>query len=403
MFNNFEYRNIAFDNPHFSKMAHWLIITTCIILFFYATNTPEQNWDILGYAGSSVSIENSNDSHIHNYIYQELKEYSTDEEFKDLTDKYNYRRVMFEDVDAFNQQIPFYKIRIIFVLLIFALMKIGINIFAASHLLSAALVSGGYLAFYYAYKKSIHPMLWVSYPLFIIIFDVVNVAQTVTADSLAFFWMGLISFTLMNAHWKSLFFLLVSLTLVRTDMIILVALISGYLILSRTDLRFISIAIVLISLVLYFFVNHFVGNYGWSTVFHYVFITGMEATHPDEYSSFGISFKQYITAVITHIPLFISERTVLLFEILVFLQFLIWGLYHRKYFFSARKLLFELINSPVIVLTLISVIYVILHYAVFPILDSRFFVGQYIISTLGLLSIISSILKKFDSDSMTID
>ncbi len=403
MFDNFKYRNVAFDNPHFSKMAHWLIIISCIMLFFYATNTPEQNWDILGYAGSSVSIENTNDSHIHNYIYQELKEYSTDEDFKDLTDKFNYRRVMFEDVDAFNQQIPFYKIRIIFVLLIFALMKIGVNIFAASHLLSAALVSGGYLAFYYAYKKSIHPVLWLSYPLFIIIFDVVNVAQTVTADSLAFFWMGLISFTLINAHWKSLFLLLVSLTLVRTDMIILVALITGYLILFRTDLRFISIVIALISLVLYFFINHYAGNYGWSTVFHYVFITGMEATHPDEYSSFGISFKQYITAVITYIPLFISERTVLLFEILVFLQFVMWGLSQRKDFFSSRDIFFEIIENPVLMLTLISLIYVIIHYAVFPILDSRFFVGQYIISTLGLLSIITSILKTFDSDSMAID
>ncbi len=398
MFDSFLHRNINFDGSLYSKMAHWIVITACVVLFLYAINTPEQNWDILGYSGSAVSIENSNETYIHNYVYKELKLYATNEEFVDLTERYKYRRVMFKDSEAFHQQIPFYKIRIIYVLLILALMKIGINIFLAAHIISAFLVSAGCMVFYYAYKKNINPVFWVSYPLFIIIFDVVNIAQTVTADSLAFFWMGLITFALVHAHWKSLFLLLISLTLVRTDMIILVALFSGYFILFREELRFLFTAVVLISLALYFLINHLTGNYGWSAVFHYVFITGMEATHPDEYSSFGINLKQYMTVVVTNLPQFLSERTALLFEILVFLQFIMCGILSNNR--SVYNMFFDVLKNTALMLTLASVIYIVLHYFIFPILYARFFAAQYIISALGFLSITTSTLERLNSDSM---
>ena len=398
MFDKFQQCTIELDGCIYSKLAHWLVIFSCVVLFFYALNTPEQNWDILGYAGSSVSIENSNETYIHNYIYQELKSYATNEEFIDLTERYNYRRVMFKDSDAFNQQIPFYKIRIIYVLLILALMKMGLNVFLASHIVSATLVSAGYMVFYHAYKRNIRPIFWACYPLFIIIFDIVNIAQTVTADSLAFFWMGLISFAFINAHWRSLFLLLITLTLVRTDMIILVALFSGYFILFRAELRVFFTAIALISLVLYFLINHFSGNYGWSTVFHYVFITGMEATHPDEYSALSISFKQYITTIATNLPQFLSERTTLLFEILVYLQFVIYGLYTNKRS-SVFNVFLDALKIPVLMLTIVSAIYVVVHYAIFPILYARFFVAQYIIAALGLLSIATSILETLNYET----
>jgi hypothetical protein len=360
----------------------------------------EQNWDMLGYVGSAVSIEKSDVSYIHNYVYQEFKAYSTDEEFKHLTSKHNYQKVMFQDEDAFNQQIPFYKIRILYVLLILGLTKLGFNIFLASHILSATLVSAGYYVFYQAYKKLINPVLWLIYPLLAISFNIINLAQTVTADSLAFFWLGLACFSFINAHWKTFFLLLITSILVRTELIFLVAVFSGYFMVFRSDLRTIAAASIFLSLILYLLINHFVGNYGWSTVFHYVFLSGMSATHPAEYSAVGVSVQQYISVIITHIRLFVSDRSILLFETVTLFQFILFWL-SKKNDCSVSKMYLELFKNPALTLTLLSLCYIVLHYFIFPILDSRFFVAQYLIATLGLLSISTSLMQKIDSDFIT--
>lgn len=391
------YRNHAFQDSYLSKMAHWFILVSSFVLFFHSINTVEQNWDMLGYAGSAVSIEESDVSLIHDYVYQEFKAYSTEEEFKHLTSEHNYQKVMFQDEDAFNQQIPFYKIRILYVLLILGFTKLGFNIFIASHVLSATLVSTGYYVFYHAYKKLINPVFWLIYPLLAISFNIINLAQTVTADSLAFFWIGLVCFSFINSHWKTFFLLLITSILVRTELIFLVAIFSSYFMVFRPDLRVIAATSVLLSLILYLLINHFVGNYGWSTVFHFVFLSGMAATHPAEYSSAGVSVQQYISVVLNHIRLFVSDRSVLLFEAITLFQVALFWLFKKNHC-SMSKIYSELFNNPALTLTLLSLCYILLHYIIFPILDSRFFVAQYLIATLGLLSISTSLMRKIDSD-----
>lgn len=394
---SFKYFNDTLQDSYLSKMVHWLIVASSLVLFLYSVNTPRQNWDMLGYAGSAVSMENSDAGYIHNYIYQDLKAYATDKEFKELTAKNNYRKAMYQDKDAFNQQIPFYKIRIIFAFLILGLAKLGFNVFIASHILSAILVSSGFLIYYHAYKKLIHPVFWLSYPLFFISFNATSVAQSVTADSLAFFWIGLVCFSFNNAHWKTFFLLLITSILARTELIFLVAIFSSYFIVFRPDLRIIAAACILVSLVLYLLINNFVGNYGWGTVFNYVFLSGMEATHPAQYSSADVSIRQYMSVVFTNMRLFISDRYVVLFEIITLLQFTIFWLL-KKNDCSISRIFLDIMKNTTLTLTLLSFVYLLLHYIIFPTLDSRFFISQYVISTLGFLSLITSLMQKIDVD-----
>ncbi|MEE9423824.1 MAG: hypothetical protein V3V18_02460 [Methylococcales bacterium] len=394
---NFQYLNHAFQDSYHLKMAHWFIIVTSLVLFLHGVNTVEQNWDMLGYVGSAVSIEEADVSYMHNYVYQEFRAYSTDEEFENLTNTYNYRKVMFQDQDAFNQQIPFYKMRIIFVFLILGLSKLGFNMFMVSHMLSATLVSIGYYVFYHAYKKLINPIFWLFYPLFAIIFNIINLTQTVTADSLAFLWISLLCYSFINAHWKTFFLLLVTSILVRTELIFFVAIFSCYFMLFRPSQRIIAAASLLVSLILYLLINNYVGNYGWSTVFSFVFLSGMSATHPAEYSHVGVSFQQYLDVVINNLRLFVSNRSILLFETITLLQLILFWLSKKKEC-SISKMYSKLVKNSALTLTLLSLGYIISHYLIFPVLDSRFFVAQYVISTLGLLSISTSLIQKIDSD-----
>ncbi len=381
------------NSRNLSWVAHGFIIASSLLFFFYAISSPTQNWDILGYAASAISIENADENYVHDYVYQGFKAYATDEEFESLTVGKKDDEILFADANAFNQEIPFYKIRIIFVLLILGLVKLGVNIFLASHIVSAALTCAGLLVFYYAYRRVIHPAFWMIVPFFFQISGILDVSQTVTADSLAFFWTGLICFAFMQAHWRLLFLFLVLSVMMRTDMIVLVALFTGYFILFQPDLRKLAIVSMLASLGVYFVVNSVVGNYGWSTVFYLAFVSNMTATHPVEYSSFGVTIEQYISAVTGNLKLIFYDVPFLLFGITITLQAIIFWLSQNKGG-SVWDTLLHIHKTPVLVLSLLSVIYLLLHYLLFPAIWARFFVGQYMIGLLGLLFVVTVLIEK---------
>lgn len=399
MFTSFKNHNFISQNSLLSKTAHWFIVALSIILFIYVINSPREKWDMLGYAASAIDIKVSDVNFIHNYVYEEFEAYANKEDFKELTGNDDYRSAMYKDAEAFYQQIPYYKIRIIFILLILSLTKMGINIFLACHLVSATTTCFGLLAFYYAFKKAIHPLFWLTVPIFFISFNILIVAQTVTADSLAFFWLGIVSCAFMHEKWKTFFFLLVLSILIRTDMILLVALFTGYLMLFRTDLRLFSSICAFFSVGTYFFINNYFENYGWHTLFYFAFVSDMQTTHPVEFLSYKINIEEYLSAIKKTLKLFFSDRAVLLFEICVFIQLIILFLSQTKSNLSIRNNFFTLFNNPVFILTIISACYVIIHYAMFPLLQFRFFVGQYMISALGLLSVISDLIKQYTNTS----
>ncbi|MEE9327298.1 MAG: hypothetical protein V3U71_08365 [Cocleimonas sp.] len=344
---------------------------------------------MLGYAASAVSYENTDTDYIHRTVYDQFKQYASEEKYLELTENHTYRKVMSSDPEAFSQQIPFYKIRILFTLLILGLVKIGINVFTASHLITAAFSCSGILVFYYAFRRYIHPYFWSVVPIFFILFGAHDVARMVTADSLAFLWVGLICYSFLEQRWLAFFTLLILSVLVRTDMIILVTLFLFYLFVFKKNIRIASLITLLLSVGAFIFVNKYTGNYGWSTVFYYALVSDMMATHPEVYSTYGINITQYFTALFSNLSLFFYDIPTLFFEAFVSLQLIILLLTKK-----VNQTYKSLLNLPMFILTLISIAYVFSHYLLFPLLDSRFFVGQYFLTGLILLTAISQLIEK---------
>lgn len=387
------------NNKVESTVAHIYIICVSILLFAYTFHTPIQNWDMLGYAASAISIENTDVDYVHSTVYDQFKLYASDEEFIELTNDHSYRKVMFSDPEAFYQQIPFYKIRILFTLLILGLVKLGVNIFVASHIITAASTCIGILVFYYAFRKYIHPFFWSVVPIFFILFGGHDVARMITADSLAFLWIGLICYTFLEQKWLAFFALLVLSILIRTDMLVLIGLFTLHLFIFKKDLRIASLFTLVLSVLTFIFINKYTGNYGWSTVFYYALVSDMMATHPEVYSTYGISITQYLKALLSNLSLFFYDIPTIFFEAVVFLQFNIL-LLTREDNTSYKSYIMRLLNSPMFTLTLISVCYVLSHYLLFPLLDSRFFIGQYLITGIILLVFITRLTEK-KSDKTT--
>ena len=231
----------------------WMAV---VVLFFVAIKKPVQTWDILGYAAVVEAQKSDNKTAVHSAVYRDFKTYATDGEFNDLVNSSDYRKTMHNDVEAFNQQIPFYKMRVLFIALIALVSGFGINVFFASHIVVAAAATLGLMAFYYAYRRLIHPAFWLITPMFFIVLEGLGIARMVTADPLAFLWVGLISYAFIHNKWFFLFGLLVSSVSVRTDLLLLVAIILSYLIVVKPNLRLASFVTLIASIGVYWWVNN---------------------------------------------------------------------------------------------------------------------------------------------------
>ena len=382
---------VDISNKPLSRLLNGFILFSSVFFFLYCLYSQEHNWDMLGYAASAVSLEDKEPVYIHDYVYRELRHYASDEDFGKLTSGDRYRETMLKDPDAFIQQLPYYKIRIIFVGLIFILMSLGVNVFVAGHIISAAAAALGFIIFFYAYKKITEPIFWVLMPFYFILCGVHDAGQGVSADTLAFLWFGLICYSFINKHW-SIFPLLAFSTLIRTDMVVFVALVLCYYFIFRPELRSRTLITAVITAILYICVNKVVGNYGWSTVFYYVFISDMQATHPGEFSKLGISMQQYLATVINNLSLILPENKFWLFVVNVLLQLILF-LNLKSDSSNKKEKLKTLAKNPVISLTIICCGYIVLHYLLFPALWPRFFIGQYMIASLGLLYTLTCLLK----------
>ena len=378
-----------------SKVLSGFILFSSLFFFLYCLYDQEQNWDMLGYASSTLSLENEDPAYIHDYVYKELRNYVSDEDFDRLTNGSSYRKTMFQDQDAFIQQIPYFKIRIVFVSLLFILVSLGVHVFTAGHIISAASAALGFVVFFYAYKKITRPSLWILLPFLFVLSGVLTTGQKVTPDTLAFLWFGLICHSFINRHW-SIFPLLALSTLIRTDMVVFVALVLCYYFIFSPKLRIRAGITAVVTIILYVSVNKLIGNYGWSTVFYYVFTSDMQATHPEEFSKLGLSIQQYFSAITQRLGSILYENAFWLFVVNASLQLILF-LEQKGLSANKKEKLVLLAKNPAIALTLISWVYIVIHYLLFPALWTRFFIGQYMIANFGLLYILTCLLNKNDS------
>lgn len=361
----------------------WLILDTTI--------NPRDQWDMLGYAASAASLESDDPTTVHARVYDEFKEYATPESIHDLTESSPYRIVMHTDAEAFWQQIPYYKIRVLFVLFVTILSKAGLGIFSAMHLLNVIFYSAGLLLCYSALRHRVHSIFWIISPFIAYRFGQdLDTFRSVGVDSFAFFWVALTCIGFIGkSRW--LFPALALSVLVRTDLIIHVFIVSAamcWLERDRATLQRASLCC-LATLLLYLNVNYWAGNYGWSTVFYFAFVSNMTATHPEIYSSYSVELQDLISA-------YFSEKWVSPWLwVAVGCSILSWLLFQLIRYPDPEKMNDELSETTkrFVLIGGISVTYVVLHYLLFPVLHIRFFLIQMLFMVLALFAVCTHLLR----------
>ncbi len=385
---------MAEESRSFKYVTALLILVSCISGFIYCVQKPIWNWDALGYAAAVESLTESDKQIVHQRVYSALKAHATDETWFELTASTEYRKTMYEDADAFSQQIPYYKIRVIFILLLLLFTKLGIDIFVAGHVLTAAFYSLGVLVFYVGLRKHAHSALWLLLPVLMFIFtQELILPRHVAVDSLGFFCTALVVCAFVNRY-KWLYLALAVMVLVRTDLIIMSALIFGACWLIEPSTRKTQFFYGTLTIAFYLAVNHWADNYGWHALFYFVFVSDMAATHPETYSSYKVSWSEYLQYVLESHWI---GKSMYLSGMLVGLNSILFG---HMYLHRGKKEFYEKFAVPylyetqrrIAIISFVSGGYVALHYLLFPLLEGRFFLGCYVAVTMGFLILSTNVL-----------
>ena len=355
---------------------------------------PVDNWDMLGYAASVKTLYGLEASAIHTQVFAEYKAYATPYHFDQLTNANSYREVMYQDAAAFYQQIPYYKIRVLYVLLLATASELGANIFATMHFLSSFFAAAAFLVLYLGLRKRIHSVVWLIAPFFFYYYSLeFKIFQKGGVDTFAFFWVSMMVVAFLHRS-KVLYPLIAFSVLVRTDLILYDALIfAAALYWYRSDWRHIFFWGVM-TMIAYFWVNSWSGNLGWTTLINFVFVSKMLATHPDQYSQNAIEITQYLGFIFSKYdwisPWFwVSISISILNLALVLTSFKVdWTKQNLPK--SQVQLLWHLHTVSVI-----SLLYIIAHYLLFPAVFMRFFYGHSFLSALTILATIGLFIENF--------
>jgi hypothetical protein len=374
------------DSDLAERTALLCAVVTSMALFLYTVLTPVSidNWDILGYAAAALTLLENNVSTVHAEVYGALHSMVDTHSYQLFVNESTYRHVMATDVSAFEQQIPFYKIRLLFILPVSLLSMAGLNPLFSCKLVAGAFLAGGFMLMYLASRRQLSPLFLMSLPAIYFLADGLSLSRLITADAATFFWVALAYFAFMK---NSRYFLLVLAlsVLTRADLLIFVVLMLTYLGFYSTQKMLHLMSSFILALLIYIALYHWSGSYGWSTTFYFVFVSKLSATHPAIYSYEKISLSDYFYALRAglYLELYLLIAAVsfighLLYQYCVSEKMETLVAQCRRYY---RDCMFDRNLGW----SMVGVGYIVAHFLLFPALWSRFFVAPIMIIVIGAL------------------
>ena len=361
----------------------------CVALFAFALARPIMNWDMLAYVGSAKAWETDDSLEIHEHVYSRLHLYLSEDDYHALTAESPYRQNMHADPEGFVQSLPWYQVRVTYIGLIHSLEKAGMNPFFASHLIPALAILAGILVFYLAFRERISGFFWYALPFTLLMNGTIQAARLATADGLAFLYTGLMSLAfLRQSRW--LFALMPLAMLVRTDLIFVVGLMLGYRFLFHPNDRVLALLSLAVTLIFYSLINQHFGYYGWKSLFYLVFVTEYGMFYPADTVP-QVSLGDYFAALKTGL-LKLAESDAfaafaMIFTMQLALMFRLDGL---------RGSWIRFTREPLYALSAIGVIYVLVHFLVFPLGIPRFFIAQYTTGLLVFLALLTEACRRLE-------
>ena len=231
-----------------------------------------------------------------------------------------YHIDIYENIDSFQQQFPFFKIRVLYTKLISLVSLTTMDLIKSSHLISivASTIAIGLLFFSLNGKIPNRRLYW----LFIgtLAFGYIEVIERASPDSLALLFMSLLTLFIIQKRFLISLVFLPILVVVRTNLIILNSPYLAFIWIKYKKFRPYTILSGLISLISYFGVTKWAGHYGWATLMHHTFINPISFPKTTVYE-FGVS--NYIPILMEQLQsIFIYNTHALIYTLMMII--IVW-------------------------------------------------------------------------------
>nr|WP_299243476.1 hypothetical protein [uncultured Halomonas sp.] len=248
-----------------------------VYVLFNAVSHPANNWDMIGYVASVVSSNGFEGEELRKRTYDDVKSYVPAPVYEVMTSGDYYREVVYSDPESLSQQLPFYKIRYLYIKFISLLSTFTESISQATVYTSAlfAFLISMTTAWYFSKLGSFYYI----YPFLLLPIGLLPIATLSTPDTMATFFAFLSVMLYKNKRVLSLLILAV-LPLIRTDFIILVfllLLVRFYQGGRRQEYIFFAMAFFA-----YFITNTMADNYGHLMIFNFTLIPNELRPYPEE-------------------------------------------------------------------------------------------------------------------------
>jgi hypothetical protein len=269
--------SLSADQPAMSKLPAYLVVPyLCFfaLLSAWAVVQPQYTWDLVGYIGCSV--DSTDAKVIHGVTFDAIRGLSNN---KEIQVDNPYRVELSTNPYHFAEQLPFYSIKPVYVMLMKGLHRLGIPFPKAAVAISAASNFLLALLLWYwlgAYLNGL-PLAGAC-TLIMLSPNILALSRWPTPDLLATLVAGIGIYLILERKvpfWGSALLLLD--VWVRTDALVLAGVVFATLLITR-KLDFAQfVALSVLALGSYLTINHFAGNYGWSALFYNSFMGGLIA------------------------------------------------------------------------------------------------------------------------------
>ena len=140
-------------NYRVGHLAWFVGLVSALAIGVFSYQLPQNNWDMLGHLGGALHFGIEDPVQLHRQTYELAKQTLSADEFLELTDGNSVRKVWSSDPQAFLQNLPFYKPRVLVTLPAYTAYKAGVNPILYMRLQSSVAAGLGVLLFCLLYTS----------------------------------------------------------------------------------------------------------------------------------------------------------------------------------------------------------------------------------------------------------
>ena len=344
-----------------------VILLTAVFVVLVGVTKPYYNWDVIGYVASAHFEDGLRGTELRDRTYGDIRAEVDDPTFALLIYE-GYRRKVYADPRSLEQQIPIYSIKEGYVQLIRAAGRAGVSYPRATFYVSA--IFSGMSVVVLGMLSGLIGLPMIAFPFLALGAGHLDVARASVPDAPACFLSLLaVYFALKRSRW--LYIASAALPLLRTDYIILSALLMGYQFYAGQ--RKPAVVSLLFSIAVYVGIAKMRGDYGWATLFNVALITG-----PQPFPAEAVISTRPMDYVRPYLKVWLAIFSGTQLAIYCLSAYIII----REFRSQKREREFWLIF-------LIPAAFLALHLCAFPLYEERYFIFSASLLLLGIFDVVA--------------